>query len=149
MKNQKNVFMFVAMSEYALVGYSLTNLKIIKFLPVPICVQISVKAVRPTKAMYNNRQARIFYANILSLFNLAFVHIKRVIWASPQKIVRSLFKVFNINTGSMPDLFLPLDRSDRTNDRQLKFKNKTCLLNLLGGLGDLFFPLLKNFTLSN
>lgn len=94
-----------------------------------------------------SKDGRIFY---LPQFKLAYKHLKSVIWASPQKIVRSLFKVvINFNTGSISDLFLPLDRNDRTNDRQLKFKNKTCLSNLLGGLGDLFFPSLKNFTPSN
>jgi hypothetical protein len=46
----------VSLSEQALVGYSLISLKIFNCLPVRLFVQIPVKAVSPTKALYSNRQ---------------------------------------------------------------------------------------------
>jgi len=128
----------------------LLDYKIYNSEPVRLLVQNFDESHKPYQAPYSNRQVQI-----ICLSNINKVSIGSVLWASPLKICPfpekgssklSLLVKDILNTGSRNDLFLPLDRSDRTNDRQPQFENLNESQDFLTGLRGFvtcFFSLFK------
>lgn len=128
--------------------------KDITFLDCTGCTD-SGESRKPCKASYKSWQSRNVFA--ISQIRLAHAHISSVLGQlthpKPSSFIKWLWVTLSTtNNGSFShDLFLPIDRSDRANDRRLGTMNRTGSQDFLTGLRGFvtcFFPCFLNFTLS-
>lgn len=148
----KKYFIFVYCWT-SLVGYSARNKDIKVSNLYEWMYRFPAKVVSPTKHLYNKRQVR----NIYDTFIFAIVFQNTYAPTYNREAVKELRTNSHIGTRyaskyyayrEFLGLFLPLERSDGMNDRQLSYKNKIGLSNLFWGLGfdRLVFSLLSKIS---